>query len=67
VTSTQDAKITIDDEDMGRMTPFTFVVSPGDHYVSLPSLPKCMQPKKVAVSSGSTNSANCDAATGWSR
>jgi len=66
VTSTQDAKITIDDEDTGRVTPFTFVVSPGDHYVSLPSVPKCKQPAKVTVSSGSTKSVNCDAASGWS-
>jgi len=67
VTSTpqQGAKITIDDQDTSQATNFTFAVSPGDHSVKLPSLPNCKQPKKVTVSSGSTTSVNCDAATGW--
>jgi PEGA domain len=61
----QGAKIMIDDQDTGHATNFTFVVSPGDHYVSLPSLPNCKNPMKVTVSSGSPQSVNCDAATGW--
>src|ERR1700675_4287075 len=61
----QGAKITIDDRDTGRATNFTFAVSPGDHYVSLPSLPNCKKPTRVTVSSSSLQSVNCDAATGW--
>jgi hypothetical protein len=67
VTSTpqQGAKIVIDGQDTGRLTNFNFVVSPGDHDVSLPSVFNCKQPKKVTISSGSTTSVNCDAAAGW--
>jgi hypothetical protein len=67
VTSTPPgAKITIDKQPMGKETDFTFVVSPGDHYVSvrIPSMPKCANPTKVSVSSGSAISINCSV-TGW--
>jgi hypothetical protein len=68
VTSTPPGgKITIDKQPMGKDTDFTFVVSPGDHYVSVrnPSMPKCANPAKVSVISGSTISINCSV-TGWS-
>ena len=68
VTSTPPgAAIVIDDQPMGRQTDFTFVVSPGTHSVSLksPSLPKCANPRRVSVRSGSTVSINCSAG-GWS-
>ena len=60
------AIITIDDQDTNQVTPFTFVVSPGDHSVSLksPSLPDCKKPKKVTVSSGAVTSVSCTA-EGW--
>ena len=67
VTSTPPgAKITIDKQPMGKETDFTFVVSPGNHYVSvrIPSMPKCANPTKVSVPSGSTISVNCSV-TGW--
>jgi PEGA domain len=67
VTSTPPgAKITIDKQPMGKETDFSFVVSPGDHYVSarIPSMPKCANPTKVAVPSGSAVSVNCSV-TGW--
>jgi PEGA domain len=67
VTSTPPgAKITIDNQSMGKETDFTFVVSPGDHYVSVrsASLPKCAKPTKVSVSSGSIMSIDCGV-TGW--
>jgi hypothetical protein len=67
VTSTPPgAKIMIDKHSMGKQTDFTFVVSPGDHYVSVttPSMPKCANPTKVSISSGSAISINCSV-TGW--
>jgi hypothetical protein len=66
VTSSQQAGITIDGQDTGQKTPSTFSVSPGNHSVSLPSLPLCKQPKPVSITSGSTTSVNCIATTGWS-
>ena len=67
VTSTPPgAKITIDNQSMGKETDFTFVISPGDHYVSVRSanLPKCATPTKVSVPSGSIMSIDCSV-TGW--
>ena len=66
VTSTQDASITIDGQDTNQKTPATFAVSPGDHSVSLPGVPRCKAPKTITVSSGAPSSINCDANAGWS-
>jgi hypothetical protein len=67
VTSTPPgATIAIDNQATGQSTDFTFVVSPGDHYVSLTSssLPNCKNLKKAPVSSGHITRVNCTAA-GW--
>src|SRR5215469_11214653 len=64
VTSTPPgAKITIDKQSMGKETDFTFVVSPGDHQVSVKAdgLGKCANPTTVSVPSGSKVSINCTA------
>jgi hypothetical protein len=66
VTSTQEASITIDGQDTNQKTPATFAVSPGDHSVSLPGVPRCKAPKTITVSSGAPSSINCDANAGWS-
>ncbi len=62
------ATITIDNQSTGRLTPFTFVVSPGDHYVSVEgsSLQNCAksESKKVSVLPGSLLSVNCTT-NGW--
>ena len=60
------AGIVVDNQETGKATPFTFVVSPGQHLVSLTSssLPKCKTPTPVTVSSGSTQSVHCTA-DGW--
>jgi hypothetical protein len=65
VTPTQEAFITIDGQDTNQKTPATFAVSPGDHSVSLPGLPRCKQPKTITVSSGSTSLVTCDVNSGW--
>jgi hypothetical protein len=65
VTSTQEASITIDGQDTNQKTPATFAVSPGDHSVSLPGVPRCKAPKTITVSSGAPSSVNCDANAGW--
>jgi hypothetical protein len=60
--------ITIDSQSTGRLTDFTFVVSPGDHYVSVEStsLHNCAKSKskKVSVPPGSVVSVNCTT-SGW--
>lgn len=66
VTSTPSgATITIDNQSTGKETDFTFVVSPGDHSVSVKkdALPNCVT-KMVTVTSGSVVLINCTA-TGW--
>jgi hypothetical protein len=65
VTSTQETFITIDGQDTNQKTPATFAVSPGDHSVSLPGVPRCKAPKTITVSSGAPSSVNCDANAGW--
>jgi hypothetical protein len=66
VTSTPPgARITIDNQIMGQATPFTFVVSPGDHNVAVRSaaLTNCGK-KKVSLPAGSAVSLDCTSA-GW--
>ena len=66
VTSTPPgARITIDNQIMGQATPFTFVVSPGDHRVAVKSadLTNCGT-KRVSLVAGSAVSLNCGP-KGW--
>jgi hypothetical protein len=66
VTSTPPgAGITIDNQVMGQSTPFTFVVSPGDHRVAVKSadLTNCGT-KRVSLVAGSAVSLNCGP-KGW--
>jgi hypothetical protein len=58
--------ITIDGTPRKRFTPFTFVVSPGNHSVSLENVPQCKGPQTVPVLSGSATSITCDA-SGWGK
>src|SRR5580658_1545267 len=59
------ARITIDNQVMGQSTPFTFVVSPGEHNVTVTSaaLTNCGK-KRVSLPPGSAISLNC-ASKGW--
>ncbi|MGA2588941.1 MAG: PEGA domain-containing protein [Bryobacteraceae bacterium] len=60
------AKVKIDNQLMNQPTPFTFVVSPGEHSVVLTTLAKCSTPKSVTVNSAHVTSINCDATNeGW--
>jgi hypothetical protein len=61
------ARIIIDNQLMGQSTPFTFVVSPGDHYVAVKSadLTNCGT-KKASLTAGSVMSLNC-VSNGWEK
>jgi hypothetical protein len=65
VTSTPvGAEITIDNQRMRQVTPYTFFVAPGEHRVSSSTVPKCETPVRVTVSAGAAMSVHC-AANGW--
>lgn len=69
VTSTPSgAAILIDGQRTGKMTDFTFLVSPGNHSLTLsqPGLQKCAVKTNVLVRSGYTASIGCTSA-GWSQ
>lgn len=61
------AGITIDKQLMNQSTNYTFVVSPGNHAVTVvaAALPKCAKPVNVAVRSSIVAVIHCTAA-GWS-
>jgi hypothetical protein len=58
--------ITIDGTPTKVFTPFTFTVSPGNHSVSLESVPPCKKSQTVSISSNSATSIMCDA-NGWGK
>jgi hypothetical protein len=69
VTSTPPgAEITIDNQRTNQSTPFTFVVSPGEHRVAVTSetLRNCAKPVPVPVSPGSAVSIHCTS-MGWDK
>ena len=65
VTSTPPgAEITVDNQRMRQVTPFTFYVAPGQHTVTSSTQPKCETPAKVTVTAGDAMLVHCTA-NGW--